>query len=117
MSNVLLDQWILALRSGKYEQGHYALCYDNKFCCLGVLCDLSKRGEWLACTAGNVSYYVVRGEVRQKSDAPYLVWDQVSNDLLLKQTDLIRFNDAERKTFNEIADIIQAHRTDMLPEA
>lgn len=40
---VILD-WIAALRSGEYEQGIEALAipagkYD-KFCCLGVLCDL-----------------------------------------------------------------------------
>jgi hypothetical protein len=34
-------QWISALRSGAYKQGHHTLhSEDNCFCALGVLCDL-----------------------------------------------------------------------------
>lgn len=31
---------IQALRSGKYEQGRGGLIRDNKFCCLGVACEV-----------------------------------------------------------------------------
>ena len=32
--------WTDALRSGKYEQGqHWLRSLDDKFCCLGVLCE------------------------------------------------------------------------------
>lgn len=35
------DQWVSALRSGKYQQGKgYLRLTDNRFCCLGVACDL-----------------------------------------------------------------------------
>lgn len=34
------DEWVAALRSGKYKQGHTALESSEKFCCLGVKCDL-----------------------------------------------------------------------------
>jgi hypothetical protein len=33
-------RWVAALRSGEYKQGKGALRLNNKFCCLGVLCDL-----------------------------------------------------------------------------
>jgi len=33
-------EWVEALRSGKYEQGEQYLNKDNRFCCLGVLCDI-----------------------------------------------------------------------------
>lgn len=33
-------EWARALESGKYKQGKFALKKDNKFCCLGVLCNL-----------------------------------------------------------------------------
>ena len=36
-------QWTAALRSGKYEQGTASLRSGNKFCCLGVLCDLAVK--------------------------------------------------------------------------
>ena len=42
--------WIAALRSGKYEQGKYRLRVNDKFCCLGVACDIlgieSSKGHY-----------------------------------------------------------------------
>src|SRR6056297_2776684 len=41
------QKWIDALRSGKYEQNISALrSNDNKFCCLGVLCDIYDPTKW-----------------------------------------------------------------------
>ena len=34
-------QWVAALRSGNYEQGQRRLNTDNKFCCLGVACEVA----------------------------------------------------------------------------
>lgn len=56
-------KWLKALRSGEYVQTGYRLCvrgeeYD-KFCCLGVLCDLDSRasGEpWTVNTSGEMRY-------------------------------------------------------------
>ena len=42
MKKSIKDKWVKALRSGKYEQGkNYLHSADGKFCCLGVLCDIS----------------------------------------------------------------------------
>ncbi len=38
--------WIAALRSGDYKQTDGSLCSDGKYCCLGVLCDVSGLGKW-----------------------------------------------------------------------
>lgn len=47
MKAELKAKWVEALRSGKYEQGHSALRnHDNKFCCLGVLCDVVRPDGW-----------------------------------------------------------------------
>lgn len=49
MKPEIKQKWIAALRSGEYEQGKAFLKYDNKFCCLGVLCDLHAKetgAEW-----------------------------------------------------------------------
>lgn len=36
--------WLEALRSGKYEQGNSVLrTGDDKYCCLGVLCDIAAK--------------------------------------------------------------------------
>lgn len=42
-------RWIAALRSGEYEQGAGWLRSGDRFCCLGVACDLIAKdggGEW-----------------------------------------------------------------------
>jgi hypothetical protein len=36
-------RWTAALRSGDYEQGYGVLRSGEKYCCLGVLCDLAAR--------------------------------------------------------------------------
>lgn len=42
----LVKKWIAALRSGEYKQGRDALVQKTgkglRYCCLGVLCDISK---------------------------------------------------------------------------
>lgn len=41
MRKDIAERWVAALRSYKYKQGKYFLRNkDDKFCCLGVLCDL-----------------------------------------------------------------------------
>ena len=41
MNSKIKQVWIEKLRSGEYSQGKNELhSFDNKFCCLGVLCDI-----------------------------------------------------------------------------
>lgn len=44
MNQDVLKEWVTALRSGHYEQGRERLrtsgAMTDRFCCLGVLCDL-----------------------------------------------------------------------------
>lgn len=51
MDDTLRAELVAALRSGEYAQGSgFLRTRDNKFCCLGVLCDLlAKRGlgQWV----------------------------------------------------------------------
>ena len=37
------EAWLQALRSGEYRQGQHALYWGEKYCCLGVLCDLHSK--------------------------------------------------------------------------
>ena len=41
MNKRIKNKWLKALRSGKYKQGKSILFSDNKYCCLGVLCELA----------------------------------------------------------------------------
>jgi hypothetical protein len=41
MNRAIAERWVAALRSGDYQQGFCRLrSLDNRFCCLGVLCNL-----------------------------------------------------------------------------
>lgn len=50
MNEEIKQEWITALTSGEYQQGKHELrTSDNKYCCLGVLCDIAAKhgvGEW-----------------------------------------------------------------------
>lgn len=48
--NRVAKKWVAALRSGKYKQGKGALHRKNgdKFCCLGVLCNLAVKAGVIA---------------------------------------------------------------------
>lgn len=49
MKKEIKKKWLRALRSGRYKQGKDYLHKNNKFCCLGVLCDLyakEKKVKW-----------------------------------------------------------------------
>ncbi len=41
MIKEIKERWVEALRSGKYQQGSGYLLKDDKYCCLGVLCELA----------------------------------------------------------------------------
>lgn len=105
----VLDLWLAALRSGEYTQTVGKLRRTHTgyegFCCLGVLCDLARKdggedwkdekycpGQW---------YYKNRGGRLPGPIASYI--SLTSDDRGL----LIRFNDADRKTFSQIADYIE----------
>lgn len=95
--------WIDALRSGKYEQGRNALCKDNKFCCLGVLCEI------------NIEKLNIKVEVDQHLEKSYdmdrtALPRKVSDEINIDNTAvlaLIDMNDIKNKSFEEIADWIE----------
>lgn len=47
MNQQIKTRWLEALQSGQYEQGQDYLNRFNKFCCLGVLCDLYLKEKGL----------------------------------------------------------------------
>ena len=42
MNQEIKTKWVAALRSGDYKQGTDYLKKDDCYCCLGVLCEISK---------------------------------------------------------------------------
>lgn len=52
MNQEVKKLWVDALRSGEYQQGKGSLRNDNKYCCLGVLCDLAVSSGVCKCRSG-----------------------------------------------------------------
>lgn len=106
--------WLSALRGGKYKQGQGKLRMDDKYCCLGVLCELAfdqgvvkrrKYGGVFLYGKGNAKE-ILPSEVADWADVeinPTVVFDA---DEVVKITEL---NDDWEYDFNKIADIIEEH--------
>ncbi len=47
MKKEVLFAWIKAMESGKYPFARGKLRSDKGYCPLGILCDISKQGEWV----------------------------------------------------------------------
>lgn len=93
--------WINELRSGRYRQTDGALRKGRSYCCLGVLCDLSKAAKWTPTSWGEGVYDGSSGIL------PFSVgeWADLSDG---QQGDLAEMND-NGATFAEIADWIEKH--------
>lgn len=117
MKKEVADQWVAALRSGQYEQGRSALRVGEKsYCCLGVLCDISKRGRWSGGHEGNAVFEDADGETAV-SYLPHGVmkWAGMRTEhglfkgKELKQMTLSDLNDSGEVNFEMIADLIENH--------
>jgi len=108
------EQWVEALRSGKYEQTKGALRAGDKFCCLGVACDISKLGVWVPASkkytsVSDTNTYKV-GKYQQYIELPDEVMDWLGVSHRECETDegyLSKIND-DGASFSEIADIIES---------
>lgn len=121
----VVKKWLEALESGKYDQGTLTLrdntVLPNKYCCLGVLCDIVAKegvGEWKAdpdlshktlfrisgmgssaVLPANLSLWLRLHEEVPKYDAPHLTSSMSAK--------LMSLNDSFGKNFSEISAIIR----------
>lgn len=112
-------KWVAALRSGEYQQARKLLrSKDDKFCCLGVACDVFDPDLWV------VQYYHVDFNDRNHNDGIYAYDDFNGNEedglippMLMKfiglsaseRTELVRMNDDLYYSLAQIADWIEAN--------
>lgn len=111
-------KWVAALRSGEYKQGYRNLrSPDDRFCCLGVLCDLAAKegvippatimhglffyGESSALPSEAVSSWAF-GKPFTYSSA-FNTLDKKSG----RNRHLAYFNDEVGMSFSQIADLIE----------
>ena len=78
MSGITLrERWIEALRSGEYERTISMLRHEsNKFCCLGVLCDISNVGTWKPAEDKGYYRYVI-DSAKFSAYLPYMIVDSI----------------------------------------
>lgn len=94
--------WLLALRSGEYTQGQFALYVDEpgpSFCCLGVLLHSVFYKDDSDLTAWENNW----------GEGPLAMYDYLRYELLSwgMINKLTQLNDGQRWTFAEIADYIE----------
>jgi hypothetical protein len=115
-------QWVEALRSGEYQQGREALRRQSldgdRFCCLGVLCELAAKAEVIPqprLSGRRTFSYGVGHAEENTAYPPRQVWqwaDLGTRDPMVKVEGIYRslatLNDSG-KDFATIAALIEAH--------
>lgn len=103
----LYTEWSKALRSGEYKQAPFSLKTTDevpKFCCLGVICDISKAGYW------NGPIYQTASDQRGSTALISFIqgFDKVAPALSRFPIESIFMdcNDSHGMSFDEIADIV-----------
>jgi hypothetical protein len=104
MDQKLKSKWVAALLSGDYKQTSNKLREGNGsggYCCIGVLCDISKLGEW----GGHDTYNYQ--DSRSMTGVPLAMMPRVgiTQDV---EDKLTRYNDSG-KTFKWIAGYIKRY--------
>ena len=110
MNPQIKQKWLNALRSGEYQQGQYCLRKEDKFCCLGVLCDLYGKENNMEWEINEDSgKYMFQNKGAERLPLFVVEWAGVeSYNPEICEISLSELNDTG-STFNEIADLIETH--------
>lgn len=105
-------KWVDALRSGEYEQGRGFLCKEEKYCCLGVLCEVAGIQRQLVhvFTTINAGISVYEGRGPKLPPQAALDFVGLSSDIgmfLGGEGTLVEMND-DGVSFLTIADLIES---------
>ena len=128
VTNPKVQQWLNALRSGRYTQAKYCLHErDGGYCCLGVAEEEIWGAEFVPNPDGSSEDNL--GLIGSSGDFRHLMREDHAEELDLSESDLdelANLNDAHDFDFNAIADVVErAHNEhkfitdvmgDMFPE-
>jgi hypothetical protein len=103
MNTYIKQDWLDALRSGKYTQTKEVLKDSRGYCCLGVLCDILYPDKWRQLS--EECYETAYG---YSVDLPMAIKEQCDIENVQEST-LIDLNDVKGKNFSEIADYIETN--------
>lgn len=124
MKKSVAMKWVKALRSGKYKQGEGALKRTSRLdgndmhCCLGVLCDISKQGEWSQKpdSFGYTDYHCINDSSDITIPLDVKKWAGMKSEEGErggKKSKLVKLNDDSGYTFKQIANIIEKEWKDL----
>lgn len=99
MNNELKQNWINALRSGKYKQAKLAYRTNEGFCVWGVLLEVTGHITWEQCNDKYCAYPRLGSLGIQKQF-------DISREEYEK---LLNWNDNGQCNFNELANYIEEH--------
>ncbi len=109
MDKQLKEDWVKALRSGKYEQGQDYLCDEARYCCLGVLCEIHPEVTKKVNGAGVVTFTTPLGEIPDEEFQLHQL--EFFGLQSIQQHKLVHMNDGTggepRRSFSYIADYIE----------
>ena len=120
MDKKIKKKWVAALRSGKYRRGTGHLCaYDktskkNKYCCLGVLCDIHAKatGNEFVKDSSRIREYLDESDFLPLEVQEWANLKANGGSLKKKvkgHTNLVSLNDSGDANFKEIADAIEKY--------
>lgn len=105
------QKWLEALRSDKYTQGFGYLCYEGRYCCLGVLADVAQIGKiWPKGTKDRpnppvVFNFPVGGQ--SQTIMPEAAYSHITGRHSCEAGILASLNDIRGLSFREIADLLE----------
>lgn len=105
-------KWVKALRSGKYKQTTGRLAREGAYCCLGVACELAVKAgviQDFEPSDGELPEQVALWLGLGRRDGTYEPEEGGLTDLGIQ-------NDQEKKTFKQIAKIIESEPRGMFKE-
>lgn len=97
-------KWLEALRSGRYAQTTGELFDGEKFCCLGVLCDVISPNWGQTDDEGETYIAHEFGDSNEILDPTFREEIGIPSDV---QDKLTQMNDDEKASFAQIADWIE----------
>ena len=110
MNVPVIEKWIEALRSGKYQQTRTVLREsfqrEPQYCCLGVLCELYAAEKGIEWRKGTSADSILGADSRLPEAVKQ--WAGITQD---HQDKLINMNDVTRYSFNQIAGSLQSRLT------
>lgn len=108
MNKEIKKMWVDALRSGKYKQGQgWLRTANNKYCCLGVLCDLAVNEERVRRDLVKDVYAYGKQDRMSVLPSEVIDWAELDQHGTYGENRCLVYDNDGGKSFAEIADIIE----------